>query len=150
MLVYNIWKSKYAGSLKASGVANRWNKNEEFVIYAGGSISLATLELVAHRNAIDIRSGYKLLFIHLDISKSKITEVKIEDLPENWKSIEIYPVLQEMSSQWYQNKTSLILRVPSALVQWEYDYLINTAHPDFETKVSIFNTEEFVWDSRII
>ncbi|SFQ42232.1 hypothetical protein SAMN04515674_11833 [Pseudarcicella hirudinis] len=48
MLVYNIRKSKYADSLKASGVANRWNKDDEFVIYAGASISLSTLELVAH------------------------------------------------------------------------------------------------------
>lgn len=150
MLVYNIRKSKYADSLRASGVANRWNKNEEFVIYAGGSISLATLELVAHRNAIDIRSGYKLLFIHLDISQSEITEVQIKDLPKNWKSIESYPILQEIGSRWYQNKRSLILKVPSALIHWEHNYLINTAHPDFKTKVSIFNTEEFIWDNRII
>lgn len=150
MLVYNIRKSKYADSLRASGVANRWNKNKEFVIYAGGSISLATLELVAHRNAIDIHSGNKLLFIHLDISKSEITEVKIEDLPKNWKSIERYPVLQEIGSRWYQNKNSLLLKVPSALIHWEYNYLINTNHPDFSTKVSIFKTENFIWDSRII
>lgn len=150
MLVYNIRKSKYADSLKASGVANRWNKEDEFVIYTGGSISLSTLELVAHRNAIDIKSGYKLLFINLEIDNSDSTEIKIEDLPKNWKSIESYPILQQIGSGWYRSKKSLIFKIPSVLVQWESNYLINTNHPDFPKKVSIYSTEEFIWDNRLI
>lgn len=150
MLVYNIRKSKYSDSLRASGVANRWNKEEEFIIYTGGSISLSTLELVAHRNAIDIKSGYKLLFIGLDIKESDVTEIKLEHLPANWKSIEAYPILQEMGSKWYQSKQSLLLKVPSALVQWESNYLINVNHPEFLNKVSIDSTQEFIWDNRLI
>jgi len=150
MLVYNIRKSRYASSLKASGVANRWNKEEEFIIYAGGSISLSTLELVAHRNAIDIKSGYKLLFINLDVTESDITEIKLEHLPTNWKSIEAYPILQEMGSKWYQSKESLLLKIPSALVQWESNYLINVNHPEFLNKVSIDSAKEFIWDNRLI
>lgn len=150
MTVYNIRKSKYADSLKASGVANRWNKNDEFVIYASGSISLATLELVAHRNNIEIKSGYKLMFISIDIEDSDITEVKIEDLPENWKSIENYSILQEIGSKWYNSNASLLLKVPSALVHWEANYLINLNHPDFSKKVSILSVEDFLWDNRLL
>lgn len=150
MVVYNIRKSRYAASLKASGVANRWNKDEEFLIYAGGSIALSTLELVAHRHAIDIKSGYKLLFIRLDIHESDITEIKIENLPKNWRSIESYPVLQSIGSQWYRERKSLVLKVPSALVHWEYNYLLNTNHPDFLDKVSIESVEDFWWDSRLV
>ena len=143
MVVYNIRKSKYAASLKASGVANRWNKDDEFLIYTGGSIALSTLELVAHRHAIDIKSGYKLLFIHLGIQDTDITEIKIENLPKNWKSIESYPVLQGLGSEWYSAKKSLVLKVPSALVHWESNYLLNTTHPDFSDKVSIKSVEDF-------
>ncbi|MGV8915026.1 MAG: RES family NAD+ phosphorylase [Kaistella sp.] len=150
MIVFNIRKSKYAFSLKSSGVANRWNKNEEFVIYTAEAISLATLELVAHKNAIEITSAYKLLFIHLDISEHNITELKEEALPKNWKSIESYPALQNLGSQWYQEKKSLILKVPSALIHWEHNYIINVNHPDFNKKVSIISTEDFSWDHRLI
>lgn len=150
MIVYNIRKSKYADSLKASGVANRWNKNDEFVIYSGGAISLSTLELVAHRSFIDVNSNYKVLFIQLDIQESDITEIKIETLPENWKSIESYPTLQKMGSNWYQSKKSLVLKVPSALVQWEYNFLINVNHPEFAVKVSLDSVEDFVWDNRLV
>ena len=59
MLVYNIRKAKYAQSLQASGVANRWNKNDEFVIYTASSRALSTLELVVHRNYINIDNSYK-------------------------------------------------------------------------------------------
>lgn len=150
MLVYNLRKSKYAHSLRASGVANRWNKEDEFVIYAGVPISLATLELVAHRNAIDINSDYKLLFIELKINASTVSEIKIGDLPKNWKSIESYPILQEIGSKWYQSKESLVLKVPSALIQWESNYLVNTHHPDFSKKVSIQTLQEFTWDRRLL
>lgn len=151
MVVYNIRKSKYATTtLNASGVANRWNKDDEYIIYAGGSIALSTLELIAHRNLIDIKIGYKLLFIKLDINELDITEIKMEDLPKNWKSIESYLVLQDIGSKWYRSKKSLVLKVPSALVQWEYNYLINLNHPHFSEKVSVNMIEDFVWDNRLV
>ncbi len=150
MVVYNIRKAKYADSLRASGVANRWNKDDEFVIYAGGSISLSALELVAHRSAIDINMGYKLLFISIEIDESDISEVKIENLPKDWKSIKSYPVLQEIGSKWYQSKEFLVLKIPSALVHWESNYLINVSHPDFVKKVSIQSIEDFIWDNRLV
>jgi RES domain-containing protein len=149
MLVYNIRKAKYADSLKASGVANRWNKDDEFVIYAGGSISLSTLELVAHRSAIDLNLDYKLLFIETDSKSADITEINVKDLPKNWKSIQSYPILQELGSKWYQAKKTLLLKVPSALIPWESNYLINVSHPDFAKKVKIKSAEDFLWDKRL-
>lgn len=150
MQVYNIRKAKYAASLRASGVANRWNKDDEFIIYAGGSISLATLELVAHRNSINITFGYKLLSINLKVEEIEIQEINFNDLPENWKSIESYPILQNIGSEWYHSQKSLILKVPSAIIHQENNYLINVNHPDFSKKVSLESTEDFVWDSRLL
>ena len=72
MFVYNIRKAKYTDSLRASGVANRWNKNDEFVIYTGGSRALSTLELVVHRSSISIDNSYKLLVIELNCKESDI------------------------------------------------------------------------------
>lgn len=149
MIVYTIRKEKYAG-LKASGVANRWNKEDEYVIYAGSTIALATLELTVHRSAITMNAGYKVVFITLDISDDDITEIDKENLPENWKSLKGYLVLQQLGSDWYHNKDTLLLKVPSAIVPWEYNYLINTSHPDFLKKVSISACEDFEWDSRLL
>lgn len=150
MFVYNIRKEKYSHSLMASGVANRWNKNDEYVIYAGSSISLSALELVAHRNSININSGYKLLTISISIKPSDIKEIELKDLPKNWKSLEGFPVLQKMGSKWYTSQNSLLLKVPSVLIPWENNYLINIHHPDFSKKVSLESVEGFTWDNRLI
>lgn len=83
MFVYNIRKAKYAKSLQASGVANRWNKNDEFVIYTGSSRALSTLELVVHRSAIRIDNSYKLLVIEIDCKEDEVFEVKKNKLPKN-------------------------------------------------------------------
>lgn len=150
LLVFNIRKEKYAGSLKASGVANRWNKNEEYVIYSGSSRALSVLELTAHRAFINIDESYKILVIELAISDSDILEISVEDLPENWRSVSAYTVLQNLGTKWYQSNEKLILKIPSALVPKEFNYLINTQHPDFHRKIKIKTIEDFNWDERLI
>jgi|SRR5690606_5747446 RES domain-containing protein len=149
MIVYNIRRAKYATQLKPSGVANRWNKDEQFVIYTSGSIALSTLELLAHRNNINVNNDFKLLSIELEIETKDIIEIFSIDLPVNWRSINSYPMLQEIGSDWYTNNKSLILKVPSSLIPLEHNYIINTNHPDFKTKVKIKSTENYLWDERL-
>ena len=130
MFVYNIRKEKYANSLRASGVANRWNKNDEFIIYTGSSRSLSTLELVVHRSGITIDNSYKLLVIEIACDDDDILEITSKDLPKNWRNVEAYPKLQTIGSTWYQSYDHLIMKVPSAVIPKEYNYLIHTKHPD--------------------
>ncbi|WP_312552983.1 RES family NAD+ phosphorylase [Empedobacter brevis] len=150
MFVYNIRKAKYAKSLQASGVANRWNKNDEFVIYTGSSRALSTLELVVHRSAIRIDNSYKLLVIEVDCKEDEVFEIKKNKLPKNWQSVEAYPRLQEIGSDWYQELKYLVMKVPSSIIPKEFNYLINTKHPDFTTKVKIKEVEVYQWDDRLL
>lgn len=148
LLTYNIRKEKYAGSLRASGVSNRWNKEGEYVIYSGGSRALSVLELVVHRAGINPDQSYKLLTIEIDAKEEDIEEVK--NLPENWHFISNYSRLQEIGSAWYKSYQKLLLKVPSAIIQREYNYIINTQHPKFNTHVRIKETEDFEWDKRLL
>lgn len=150
MLVFNIRKARYSKSLQASGVANRWNKNDEFVIYTGSSRALSTLELVVHRSSISIDNSYKLLVIEIDCEEDEIYEIKKSKLPKNWQSVEAYPELQEIGSAWYQAFKYLVMKVPSSIIPKEYNYLINTKHPDFASKVKIKELEDYNWDDRLL
>jgi len=150
LVVYNLRKEKFTHSLNASGVANRWNKNEEYIIYTAGSRALSVLELSAHRAYIKIDESYKFLVIELTISALDLDEISVNDLPPNWQSITSYPVLQKLGSDWYKAMDKLVLKVPSALVPKEFNYLINTKHPDFEKKARIKSVEDFNWDERLI
>lgn len=150
MQVYNIRKEKFADKLVASGIANRWNRKDEFVIYTSGSRALSTLELVVHRAHIQIEDSYLLLILSLNISDDDIITIHSSDLPDNWKSIQSYPTLQAIGSEWYRSYSSLILKVPSSIIPQEYNYIIHTRHPDFSKKVSIAGREPFTWDRRLL
>lgn len=149
MEVFKICREKYANALNASGAANRWNKKEEFVIYAAGSRSLSTLETVVHRSAINISGPYKLLTISIK-DKTPIKEIATKDLPDNWNTIEGYIDLQEIGSKWVNSLETLILKVPSAIISQEYNYIINTKHPLFATNIILKSAEDFAWDKRLL
>lgn len=136
--------------LAASGAENRWNKENEYVIYTGCSRSLSTLELVVHRAAIKITIPNKLMVISIADEPELIKEVKGSDLPSNWRTEAAYSVLQELGSKWYQEKESLVLKVPSALIPQESNFVINTRHPLFFSKVLLAEQEDYIWDARLL
>jgi RES domain-containing protein len=41
-----------------------------------------------------------------------------------------------------------VLKVPSAIIDLEYNYLLNPAHPDFE-KIKIRSVNKFTFDPRL-
>lgn len=150
MEVFRISSEEHSGTLKASGASNRWNKRGEFVIYAGGSRSLATLELVVHRNFIKPNTKYKVMILSIADDKNLIKTLNYKDLPKNWRAFEAYSKLQELGSNWVNSRESLILKVPSAVIPQEYNYIINTEHPDFKEHVKLLNTENYFWDERLL
>lgn len=148
--VYNIRKVKYSDSLSASGVENRWNKRDEFVLYTAGSRALSILELMVHRAHLEISIPFVIMNISLEIENNDIQTVHLKNLPSNWKSIYAYGALQKIGSDWYQKRKKLILKVPSVIVPREYNYLIHTKHQDFLKKVKLIEREKFEWDERLV
>jgi len=119
MKVYRISAEKYSEKLTSSGSANRWNKDGQFVIYTGSSRSLSSLELIVHRAAIKPTVNYKVMII------------------------EAYSKLQNIGSAWYLEQRSLALKVPSAIIPQEYNYIINMKHPEFKGKVKLLKVEDY-------
>jgi RES domain-containing protein len=77
-------------------------------------------------------------------------EIKIRKLSDNWRKISGYSELQELGSNWYNKNESLILKVPSSVIPYEFNYVINTEHQDFKKKVKLVRTEDYFWDKRLI
>lgn len=150
MLVFRISKTKYTEKLEASGVANRWNKAGQFVIYTSGSRALATLELVVHRLAIIQTEPYKVMVMEIPIENPEMVhEIKQSELPPNWNTLQSYPRLQEIGSKWYEKNECLILKVPSALIPQEHNFVINKEHDLFKPQVRLIGLEDFFWDRRL-
>ena len=150
MEVFKICREEYSKKLNSSGVANRWNRKEQFVIYTAASRSLSTLELVAHRAGIMPTLSYKLMVISIADDAKLIKQLSIAELPVNWNKLAAYPQLQEIGSSWYESQETLILKVPSAIISKEFNYIINTRHPLFAENVRLLDNEDYFWDERLL
>ena len=136
--------------LVASGHSNRWNKKGQNVIYTGSSRSLSTLELVVHRNAIAPLLTYKVMVISIADDDHLFTHIKTDELPINWRELTCYSKLQEIGSNWYNKNSSLILKVPSAVIPYESNYVINTENSNFKNNVKLIRNENYFWDDRLL
>ena len=141
---------RHARSLEATGLANRWNLPGELVLYAGSSRSLATLELVVHRASIKPASRYRVMVLSVPDDDRIFHQVHIADLPADWRRITAYTALQDLGSAWYREGRFLLLKVPSAIIPQEINYIINTRHPDFASSVRLVRTEPYFWDDRLL
>jgi RES domain-containing protein len=149
MELFRISLDKYAGALTPSGAANRWNLAGQMVLYTGSSRSLSTLELVVHRGAIQLKEKYRVMVISVADEDHLVRQVQLRELPRNWRTMAAYPILQQIGSGWYTKQGSLVLKIPSAVITQEYNYLINVTHPDFGNKVNLIRTEGYFWDDRL-
>jgi len=149
MEVFRISREVHASGLTASGGANRWNKRDQYVLYAGSSRSLSTLELIVHRNSIAPLDQYKVMVISIPDSSNLIKQIPAEALPGNWRTLSAYPVLQQIGAIWYESRETLVLKVPSAVIPNEFNFIINMEHPDFKDQIKLIRTEDFFWDGRL-
>lgn len=147
MLVYRITLAKFADSLQASGKPARWNGNQVKVIYTSSSQSLSCLENVVHRSALGLNQNFRLLTINIP-DDFAIKEIKLKSLEKGWQDFESFPYTQSIGNEWVQNNQTVILKVPSAIINQEFNYLLNPNHPDF-SKISLVSNEPFIFDNRI-
>ena len=146
MKVFRISALKYADGLQASGIAARWNRKGQKVIYTSESRSLACLENVVHRSKTGLNGLFNILIIQIpETLKLEITDEKT--LPASWNKSDNYHDCQEIGSIWFSSGKTIILKVPSALVPQESNYILNTLHPDFQS-IRLVDAEEFYFDSR--
>jgi RES domain-containing protein len=147
MLVYRICLAKYSLSLRASGRAARWNPNDVEIIYTAGSRSLACLENVVHRNQIGLNMAFKVMTIDIpdDLLILSITK---KDLVEHWSDFQNIPLTQHLGAEWITLGKSPVCRVPSSIIEGEFNYLLNPNHPKFKL-INLVKSEPFVFDKRI-
>ncbi|MEZ0541170.1 RES family NAD+ phosphorylase [Fibrella arboris] len=147
MEVYRITLAKWANSLVASGRAARWNSADRFVIYTASSRALACLENVVHRTGRGLQADFRTICINVP-DTLPIQAIELGTLPPNWDDYEQYSYCQQQGDAWLVARQSAILRVPSAIVPAEYNYLLNPQHPDFAF-IEIKAVEPFRFDSRL-
>ena len=147
MIVYRITLAKFARKLLASGNPARWNSKDVKVIYTAGSRSLACLENVVHRSSMGLKENFKTMQVEIP-DNLKLEEIKISDLDPKWREYSRYAYTQKIGDEWIKNGRTAVLKVPSAIVPEEHNYLINPLHKDFK-RIKYLGNEPFDFDERI-
>ncbi len=149
MKVYRLSREKYKDDLSGRGAeisGGRWNSIGVALLYTGENRALCTTEIAVHIPLGITPQDYYMITIELP--KAKIEEIAIKDLPKNWKTFPHQQFTKKYGDDFVKRNKSLILKVPSAVVQGEYNYLINPRHKKFKA-VKIVKTEPFEFDKRL-
>lgn len=88
--------------------------------------------------------------IEMSVSEKDIQRVNNKDLPSDWRGMNQFKLLKDIGSQWYSEKDKLLLKVPSAVIPEESNYIINSRHPDFQKKTKLLRVNSFSWDKRLV
>jgi RES domain-containing protein len=124
----------------------RWNSPGNGVVYAAGSVSLAMLEMLVHLQRDELLRSYALFEITFDTALVRSVDTKT--LPTNWRRYPPIAAIKSIGDAWLAEARSPILRVPSALVPTESNYLINPAHPDVR-RITIGPKQAVRFDPRL-
>lgn len=150
MKVYRVSRRKYADSLSGMGAmlyGGRWNSRGHSAIYTAQNISLAKLEVTVHLDLDLIPNDYCLTTIKLK-DDCLIKEVFKEALPKNWNLIPSSYHSQSFGDAFLNENKFFALKVPSAIVPQEFNFILNPHHSAFKD-IKITNIEEFYFDNRL-
>ena len=147
MIVYRITTKPLSSSLNASGNPARWNSKGNYVIYTSSSRALACLENIVHRSGEGLNKIFRVLIIEIPASV-KIKKVQINKLKPYWFEFKNYHITQAIGDLWLSRLQTCVLQVPSAIIKEERNYLINPAHPEFNS-IRILKIEDFEIDIRL-
>jgi RES domain-containing protein len=150
MELYRITKKKYANDLSGEGAqiyGGRWNRKGVPVLYTSEYISLAAMEVLVNTAISNLPDDLKLIVIDIP-DGINMDQVKRDDLPKNWREYPAPRFLIEKGTTWAVNKKTLMLKVPSAVIPWEYNVLVNPLHEEIR-HVTIKGVRDFRFDERL-
>lgn len=150
MHLWRISKARFAESAFSGEGARlfegRWNFQGIPMVYTSSSLSLAAFEFFVHLDPSEAPND--LVSIKADLPDNLGIEQLDEDrLPLDWRRVDNNE-LQKLGSDWAKSKRSVALVVPSAVLDEEWNVLLNPRHPDFSA-IPVKPAKPFRYDDRM-
>jgi RES domain-containing protein len=148
--LWRLCKAKYAASaLTGEGArlyAGRWNPAGVAMVYTSVSKSLACLELFVNLDPALLKDNYVEVAIDLPASLT-VPSLDERDLPQDWR-VPGNLATQQLGADWVRSGRSVALRVPSAVIDGEWNVLLNPVHADFQ-RLTPQEPKPFRFDPRM-
>lgn len=124
----------------------RWNSVGVPMLYLASSRALAALEVLAHLTSIQDPESFCITVF--EVPEASIEEVEKYLLPKDWNTYPSPSSLKKIGDTFVKSNQSLLLKVPSAIVEDEYNYILNVNHP-LVRQVEIIGSKPFLFDKRL-
>jgi RES domain-containing protein len=149
--VYRIAKTPYIRDLSGMGArfyGGRWNHKGVGMMYTAESRALATVEYLVHVPLSLVPHDLSIATLHIPDRITPKTMAAV-NLPANWRDYPAPPALADLGTEWALSRETLLLRVPSVVVEHEWNVLINPLHSDMP-HVTIAQVESYQFDARLL
>jgi len=149
MQVYRIGSAAYIQDISGTGAklfGGRWNRKGISMLYTAEHRSLAALEVLVHLNRNELPDDLRLL--SLQIPEESIMEISSTTNSKTQKG-KPKKSFKELGNEWIWSNESLCLKVPSIIINEEFNILINPNHQLFK-EIEIVKVDEFKFDRRLI
>lgn len=148
--VFRIAKTRYINDFSGEGsrlFGGRWNKVGDPLVYFSEHLSLSLLEILVHVDFGNIPLDFS--YVEVEIPDTMVKTIKsIDFIKPKWNTEKAAGELQLFGSNWLKKRDSLALKVPSAVLQKEFNILLNPMHPDFK-KIKIVRVDKMEVDFRL-
>ena len=116
------------------------------MVYTSSSLALAAIEFFVHLDPSE--APLELVSLMAEVPDAlRMERMEIDALPAGWHRIDNKHV-QRLGTDWAKSLSSVALIVPSAVVEGEWNILLNPAHPDF-SKIAVSAAKPFHYDERM-
>lgn len=124
----------------------RWSSRGTPLVYCSESRALAMLEVLAHVDAPELLAQTEWVLVSACVPGNVVE--RPARFPLNWRDFPAPAETRRFGDDWAAGGSFIALRVPSAVVPGEFNYLLNPAHPDF-VRITRGRPEPFAFDSRL-
>jgi RES domain-containing protein len=151
MTVYRIAKKRYIHDLSGEGArlyGGRWNRKGTSLLYTSQNRSLATVEYLVHLPMTLIPKDMCIAAIEVP-ADFPVFELQEKNLPALWATWPAPVQLSLIMEELLQEDRYLSIKVPSAVVEGEFNILVNPRHRGFQ-ELRIIDTRNYHFDDRLI
>ncbi|MEP0270439.1 RES family NAD+ phosphorylase [Ekhidna sp.] len=145
--MYRITSKAYARDLSGTGAmlhGGRWNPKGVRMLYTSQSLSLAALETIANLSGDKLRGN--LYCVELEFPDHLSVET-IKKVPKTWNTFPFNSSTVDIGREFIQSE-KLCLKVPSAIISSEYNYLLNPMHDDY-MQIKFIDARPMILDQRL-
>ena len=150
MIVFRLCRDRYAFDLSGKGAeasGGRWNSKGVPMLYTSESRALCTTEIAVHLPLGIVPVDYRMVSLYMP--DDDMLELPKKEWPEEWNTFPYPSSTRLLGDNFIKKGKYLSMKVPSAVVDGDFNYLLNPRHKAFG-KVRVRDAVPFGFVERLL